>query len=98
MYPHVSLTLIGGFLGGGCTPLGEKAPVGRGQFSGLGTAVRDLYNIRQPTAAWETFCGGWSVLACSAPFLGQLLGICRPKVSSGWLQYSQGVLWSVQKF
>ena len=39
MYPHVSLTLAGGCLGGGRKPLGEKAPIGRGQFSRLGTAV-----------------------------------------------------------
>lgn len=33
------LALVGGFPEGGHNPLEEKAPIGRGQFSALGTAV-----------------------------------------------------------
>lgn len=52
-------------------------------------AAGGLYSSEWPVAAWETFGGRRSALACAAALLGQLLGICWAEVRGDWLWCSR---------
>lgn len=49
-----------------------------------------FYSSGQPMMVLGDFGGGQRHKTCTAATLGQLLGICEPEASGGWLWCSKG--------